>query len=195
MTWTRGLLAALAVCVLSLTGSAGCGTSGAQGQGNEGNRDRTTPVGELLEDTDEAGGVLREVDADDAPEVRVEVQPDSGDSWDVRLTVTGFRFSPPGAEAKAVAGRGVAHLYLDGRLIARLTGPEYHLPATLVPRGTHDVTVRLYADDGTVWAVDGEPVESSADITASEASPTMSARATGVRTEGQGSPHRARKAS
>lgn len=100
------------------------------------------------------------------------MQPEADDSWDVRLTVRDFRFSPEGTQAKAVAGRGVARLFLDGDLLTLLRGPRYRLPAGLVPRGTHQLTVRLYADDDTVWAVDGEPVESTADITASDAEPT-----------------------
>ncbi|MBC2903339.1 hypothetical protein [Streptomyces cupreus] len=192
MSWTRALLAALAVCVLLLTGSVGCGSSGTQEQKIG---ESPSPVGELLDDSDEEGRLYREVDEEQAPEVGIEVQPNSSDSWDVRLTVRDFRFSPAGTKEKPVAGQGLAHLYLDGRLIARLRTPEYRLPAELVPRGTHHVTARLYADDGTVWAVDGEPIESTADITASEADPTMSAGATGVRTGGQGSPDRAGKAS
>ncbi|MEV0175934.1 hypothetical protein AB0I00_33100 [Streptomyces sp. NPDC050803] len=199
MSWTRALLAALAVCVLLLTGSVGCGTSGTQEQNNG---ESLSPVGELLEDTDEDGRAYREVDDEGAPEIGIEVQPEADDSWDVTLTVRNFRFSPPGAKSEAVAGQGLAHLYLNGRLITRLRTPEYRLPAELVPRGTHHVTARLYADDGTVWAVDGEPVESTADITASGAGPTstestpaMSAGATGVRTRGQGSPDQAGKAS
>lgn len=39
-------------------------------------------------------------------------------------------------------------------------------------RGTHQVSVRLHADDDTVWAVDGEPVGSTADITVSDPGPT-----------------------
>ncbi|MCL7427755.1 hypothetical protein [Streptomyces sp. YS415] len=192
MSWTRALLAALAVCVLLLTGSVGCGSSGTQEQGNG---ESASPVGELLDDADEEGRLYREVDEDQAPEVRIEVQPNADESWDVRLTVRGFRFSPAGTKEVPVAGRGVAHLYLDGRPIAELRTPEYRLPAELVPRGTHHVTARLYADDGTVWAVDGEPVESTADITASGAEPYLSAGDSGVRTGGQGSPDRAGKAS
>ncbi|MGV9455715.1 hypothetical protein [Streptomyces sp. NPDC003635] len=192
MSWTRGPLAALAVCVLLLTGSAGCGSGGTQEERKGGS---PSPVGELLDDSDEQGRLYREVDEDQAPEVRVEVQPNADDSWDVRLTVRDFRFSPAGTKETPVAGRGLAHLYLDGRLIARLRTPEYRLPAEFVPRGTHHVTARLYADDGTVWAADGEPIESTADLTASAADPTMSAGATGVRTGGQGSPDRAGKAS
>ncbi|AIV37318.1 hypothetical protein LMJ38_27355 [Streptomyces sp. R1] len=169
MSWTRGVLAVLAVCVLLLTGSAGCG-AGDEGEPEAG--DSATPVGRLLDTTDEEGRRYREVDAEQAPEAGIEVQPEADASWDVRLTVRDFRFSPEGTEAKAVAGRGVARLFLDGDHLTSLRGPRYRLAADLVPRGTHQLTVRLYADDDTVWAVDGEPVESTADITASEAEPT-----------------------
>lgn len=163
-----------------------------------------SPVGKVLKDTDEAGRHYREVDDKDAPEVGIEVQPDTDDSWDVRLTVRNFRFSPAGTKPEAVEGRGMVYLYVDGDLVSRLRTPDCRIPGDLVPRGTHTVTARLYADDGTVWAVDGDPVESTADITASgaEASPSaevspdaVSAPGTYMRTGGRGSPDRAGKAS
>ncbi|MEU1056368.1 hypothetical protein [Streptomyces sp. NPDC005876] len=164
MTWTRRPFAALAVCVLLLTGTAGCGSSDA----DEPERTASAaPAGRLLDATDEDGRTLREVDGEDAPEVGIEVQPEDGAGWDVRLTVRGFRFSPAGTARQAVAGRGLAYLFVDGDLVAELRGPDHRIPDKLVPRGTHHVTARLGADDGTVWAVDGEPVQSTADITAS----------------------------
>ncbi|MFF5499517.1 hypothetical protein [Streptomyces aquilus] len=201
MTWTRALPAALAVCVLVLTGTASCDS------GDAGQKERTvspSPVGKVLKDTDEEGRHYREVDDKNAPRVGIEVQPDTDAGWDVRLTLTRFRFSPPGARATPVEGRGLVHLYVDGDLVTRLRTPEYRIPGDLVPRGTHTVTARLYADDGTVWAVDGHPVESAADITVSGAEGTpdasvsadvLSAPGTYVRTRGRGSPDRAGKAS
>jgi hypothetical protein len=194
MSWTRRPFAALAVCVLLLTGSAGCGTNDAD-EGRNG--DSPSPVGQVLEDRDEQGRPYREVDEEDAPQVGIEVQPDErGASWDVRLALSNFRFSPPGAPGKAVPGRGFARLYLDGRPLAELRDPDHRLAARLVPRGTHQVTVRLYADDDTVWAVDGEPVERTADITASgeesvrtgPTEPGLSASPSPSRTQGRGSP-------
>ncbi|MGW7253381.1 hypothetical protein [Streptomyces sp. NPDC054834] len=173
MSWKRGLLAALVVCVPLLLGPAGCGTSDAN-ERKDG--ESPSPVGRLLDETDREGRHYREVGKDKAPYVGIEVTPDAGGSWDVRLTVRNFRFSAPGAKAEAVAGRGLAHLFVDGGQVTRLRTPGYRLAARLVPHGTHHVTARLYADDGTVWAVHGKPVESTADITASgaESSPKSS---------------------
>ncbi|MFJ6835030.1 hypothetical protein [Streptomyces sp. NPDC091209] len=164
MRWTRGLLAAFAVCAL-LGGAAGCGAGEAHERGVTVS---ASPVGTLLDEMDEEGRLYREVGKKGAPEVAIEIQPDAAGGWDVRLTVRDFRFSPAGARAVPVAGRGLAHLYVDGRTVARLRTAGYRLAGHLVPRGTHHVTVRLYADDGTVWAVHGKPVESTADITASD---------------------------
>ncbi|QIJ61808.1 hypothetical protein [Streptomyces sp. JB150] len=167
MSWTRGLPAALAVCVLVVAGSVGCGTGRAEERTDGGT---PAPVGRVLEDRDEDGRPYRQVDEEYAPEVGIEVQPDrEGDGWRVRLSLRGFRLSPAGAPQKAVAGRGTVRLHVDGRFVTELRTPEYRLPGRLVPRGTHHVTARLHADDGTVWSVDGEPVEATADITVSEA--------------------------
>ncbi|MFF7764604.1 SPRY domain-containing protein [Streptomyces griseorubiginosus] len=165
MSWTRGLLAALAVCVVLVTGSVSCGASGEQGQGDG---QSVSPVGKVLGDTDGEGRHYREVDKKNAPEVGIEVQPATDDCWSVRLTVENFAFSPDGTKAEAVSGRGVAVLLVDDRPVTTLRTPAYRLAAAYVPQGTHKVTARLYADDGTVWAVDGDPVESTADVTASK---------------------------
>ncbi|PJM96203.1 hypothetical protein [Streptomyces sp. CB01373] len=177
-SWTRGSLAALAASALLFAGPAGCGRKAGHGQGDE---RPPEPVGKLLDHTDEEGRRYREVDRKTAPEVRVEVRPGSGGDWNVRLAVRRFHFSPAGTPARATSGRGLAQLLVDGRLVVRLRAPEYRLSGGLVPHGTHHVTVRLLADDGTVWAVAGDPVQSTADITAAPqdqggSSPAVSAR-------------------
>ncbi|WP_416969087.1 nuclear transport factor 2 family protein [Streptomyces sp. 4F14] len=168
MSWTRGFLAALAVCVLLPAGLAGCGSSAGSEQGDGKNGASTAPAGKLLEDTDEAGRRYREVNSKGAPWVGVQVEPDSDGTWEVRLTLRNFRLSPQGGAARAVEGRGVARLYVDEKPLAELRTPQYRIGAGYLPHGTHHVTARLYADDGTVWAVDGKAVQSTADITASE---------------------------
>ncbi|MER6379730.1 hypothetical protein [Streptomyces sp. NPDC001250] len=162
--WTRRTLAALAACVLLPLGAAGCTTGHAHGATVS-----SSPVGKVLDDTDETGRHLREVDKKNAPEVGVEVTPHFGGGWDVRLSFRNFRCSAPGAAPTAVTGRGLVHLLVDGHPVTRLRTRAYRLPDRLVPHGTHHVTARLYADDGTVWAVRAKPVQSTADITVSDA--------------------------
>ena len=171
MSWTRVFLGALSVCALLgalLLGATGCGS----GDANEDDGVKPSPVGKVLKDTDEEGRHYREIDEKSAPEVAIEIQPDAdGDGWDVRLTVHDFRFSPAGTRKTPEPGRGHALLRLDGRPLTFLRGPTHHIDGSLVRRGTHQVAVRLHADDDTVWAVDGEPVGSTADITVSGPGP------------------------
>ncbi|MEV6573516.1 hypothetical protein [Streptomyces sp. NPDC051577] len=122
-------------------------------------------VGTLLDTTDGAGHRLRQVPARGAPEVRLTTRPDSEDGWNLQLVVKSFRFTPDSAGGAALPGAGHAHLALDGRKLARVYGPWYHLPAAQVPQGTHTLTVRLYADDHTAWAVGGKAVEATAELT------------------------------
>ncbi|MCX5408263.1 cupredoxin domain-containing protein [Streptomyces sp. NBC_00335] len=124
-------------------------------------------VGTLLTVEDGAGHRLREVPAEGAPEVRLAARPDSEDGWNLQLTVANFHFTPDSTGGAALPGAGHAHLELDGRKLARLYGPWFHLPAAQVPEGgTHALTVRLYADDHTAWAVAGKPVEATLQLAA-----------------------------
>ncbi|WP_030720248.1 hypothetical protein [Streptomyces sp. NRRL F-2580] len=158
----------LALALLLACGAAtGCGgratthhkpgTSHEQASGN---------VGTLLPTDDGAGHRLREVPAQGAPEVQLTVRPDSEDGWNLQVTVKNYRFTPDSTGGAALPGAGHAHLELDGRKVARLYGPWFHLPAAQVPEGAHTLTVRLYADDHTAWAVSGKPVEAAAQLTA-----------------------------
>ncbi|MEU6757862.1 hypothetical protein [Streptomyces sp. NPDC046685] len=160
---------ALLALVLLLAGgaAAGCGgratTHHKPGTGHE---QATGSVGTLLTAADGTGHRLREVSAEGAPEVQLTARPDSEDGWNLQLTVKNFRFTPDSTGGAALPGAGHAHLELDGRKLARLYGPWFHLPAAQVPEGTHTLTVRLYADDHTAWAVSGKPVEGAAPLTA-----------------------------
>ncbi|MBC9715381.1 hypothetical protein H9Y04_22795 [Streptomyces sp. TRM66268-LWL] len=121
-------------------------------------------AGRLLDRKDESGHRLRQVAAQGAPSVELAVRPDSVDGWNIQLSVREFRFTPDSVGGGALPGRGHAHLYLDGRKLARVYGEWYHLPASAVPEGGHTLTARLYADDHTAWAVDGKPVEATAEL-------------------------------
>ncbi|WP_405494568.1 cupredoxin domain-containing protein [Streptomyces sp. NBC_00096] len=174
-TRRAGRAAALLALALLLAGGAvtGCGgratTHHKPGTSHE---QASGSVGTLLAADDGAGHRLREVPAKGAPEVRLAARPDSEDGWNLQLAVTNFRFTPDSAGGAALPGAGHAHLELDGRKLARLYGPWFHLPAAQVPEGAHTLTVRLYADDHTAWAVAGKPVEATLQLTAASAQPT-----------------------
>lgn len=158
----------LAVALLLVGGAAaGCG-----GRATTHHKPGTTHeqasggVGTLLTAEDGSGHRLREVPAEGAPEVQLTARPDSVDGWNLQLTVKNYRFTPDSTGGAALPGAGHAHLELDGRKLARLYGTWYHLPAAQVPEGAHTLTVRLYADDHTAWAVSGKPVEGTLQLTA-----------------------------
>ncbi|MFD3328985.1 hypothetical protein [Streptomyces sp. NPDC058701] len=160
--------AALLALVLLLGGGAatGCGgratTHHKPGTSHE---EASGSAGTLLTADDGAGHRLREVPAGGAPKVRLTARPDSEDGWNLQLTVDNFAFTPDSTGGAALRGAGHAHLELDGRKLARLYGPWFHLPAAQVPEGAHTLTVRLYADDHTAWAVSGKPVEATVPLT------------------------------
>ncbi|MGY3335421.1 hypothetical protein ACVW0K_001520 [Streptomyces filamentosus] len=164
---TAPLAAATLAAVLLL--AAGCGgratTHHKPGTGHE---QATGNGGTLLAARDESGHRLRELPAADAPSVRAEARPDTEGGWNVHLTVERFRFTPESTGGGALAGRGHARLLVDGREAARAYGPWFH-----VPSGAHTLTVRLYADDHTVWATAGTPVQTTLTLTPSAQSPSV----------------------
>ncbi|MFZ3469310.1 hypothetical protein ACODT3_30505 [Streptomyces sp. 4.24] len=164
----RRTAALLALALLLAGGSAtGCG-----GRATTHHKPGTTheqasgEAGALLTADDGAGHRLREVPAEGAPEVQLTARPDTEDGWNLQLAVKNFHFTPDSTGGGALPGAGHAHLELDGRKLARLYGPWFHLPAAQVPEGAHTLTVRLYADDHTAWAVAGKPVEGTLQLTA-----------------------------
>ncbi|MFJ2094346.1 hypothetical protein ACIOEW_34590 [Streptomyces sp. NPDC087901] len=130
--------------------------------------------GRLLTADDGSGHRLRQVDAQDAPEVDLAVRPDSEDGWNVHLTVRNFRFTPDSVGGAALLGRGHARLLLDGHPLARVYGTWFHLPESLLRAagGGTRLTARLYADDHTAWAVDAAPVQATATLGGATSTPT-----------------------
>lgn len=165
----------------ALAGTLGCsGAAGASGTPGSGGASGSAAAGRLIDARDAEGHQYREVPEQRAPEADLVVSPAARSGWDLHLTLHHFRLTPARDGARtAVVGRGRAELSLDGRPLAVLHDSHYHLPEQLLSRGTHQLTARLYADDGTVWALHGEPIESTADLTASEPGVEGSGRPSG----------------
>jgi hypothetical protein len=166
------VLPRLAVALLT-AGALVCGASACGGRPTTHHRPGTSheqaggSVGRLLTADDGSGHRLRQVEANGAPAVTVAVRPDSEDGWNVHLSVRNFRFSPDSVGGAALLGRGHARLFLDGHPLARLYGPWYHLPDSLVREagGGRTLTARLYADDHTAWAVHSTPIQATTPLT------------------------------
>ncbi|MFD3516561.1 hypothetical protein [Streptomyces sp. NPDC058657] len=184
------LLAAALAAVALLAGCGGrAATHHKPGTGHE---VATGPAGRLLDTRDAQGHRLREAAAAQAPEVALTVRPDSEGGWNIQLAVQRFRFTPDSTGGAALPGSGHARLSLNGRELARLYGPWFHLPPGAVPPGAHTLTVRLHADDHTVWAVRGTPVEGTAPLTPATPGTTPSgAEPSGSAPPGRAPPGRA----
>ncbi|MFD3660547.1 hypothetical protein ACFWVF_08075 [Streptomyces sp. NPDC058659] len=181
MTHPRGAatpLLSLALVLAAAVSLAGCGdrptTHHNPGTSHE---EATGSSGTLLPARDEAGHRLREVPAATAPTVRIETRPDTEGGWNVHLTVERFRFTPDSTGGAALPGRGHARLLADGKETARLYGAWGY-----VPPGIRTLTVRLHADDHTVWAVAGAPVQATVRLDGAAPSTPPSPRPSGTAT-------------
>ncbi|MFG2331876.1 hypothetical protein ACGFMM_19870 [Streptomyces sp. NPDC048604] len=176
--WRRG--AAVAVTLSAVLLAAGCGgRATTHHKPGTSHQEAAGSTGTLLPARDGSGHRLREVPAAGAPAVRAEVLPDSEGGWNLRLDVSRFRFTPESAGGAAVHGRGHARLLVDGKETARLYGPWAY-----VPPGARTLTVRLHADDHTVWAVAARPVETTVALTPG-ATASPSAKAPGIPAPGR----------
>ena len=135
----------------------------------------TTPVeeapaasnGQVLDLIDQTGHQLRQVPAEGAPEVSLEVTEDAKAGWNVRIETANFTWAPQHASAEAKPGEGHAHLMIDGKKYTRVYSDWFYLPATALTAGEHMVMVSLSANDHTTYAVDGDPVAAQTMVMAS----------------------------
>ncbi|MDE2900247.1 MAG: hypothetical protein OXN15_04390, partial [Chloroflexota bacterium] len=95
--------------------------------------------------------------------VGVEATPDSVSGLNLRLTTTGFTFSPEEVGGEHVQGQGHAHVYVDGVKEGRVYGDYYHLGS--VGPGEHTIRVTLNANTHAEYAVEGQLVEHSISVT------------------------------
>ena len=96
------------------------------------------------------------------PSVKLVVTPDPMQGWNVQLKVENFRFAPENINSKSLPTEGHAHLYVDGKKVARLYGSWYHLEK-LKP-GQHKITVSLNANGHEQLTYRGQPIADSVTI-------------------------------
>jgi len=97
-----------------------------------------------------------------APGLAILVNKDPVAGWNLELVTENFEFAPKAAGFDPVPGEGHAHLYIDGRKVARLYGRWHHIPE-LEP-GKHKVVVTLNANNHSGLSVNGEEILARAEI-------------------------------
>lgn len=97
------------------------------------------------------------------PTLDIAVVQDPISGWNLHIETTNFRFSPEKASGPHRAGEGHAHVYVNGRKLARVYGPWFHIDE--LPQGTNDVTVTLNSNDHKLLAVGEAPLKLTRPVT------------------------------
>jgi hypothetical protein len=90
------------------------------------------------------------------PLVALDITADPHAGWNVHVKLENFRFTPQNAGSTDVSGEGHAHLYVNGKKIARLYAGWYHLAE--LPVGNAEVLVTLNTNDHRLLAINGTPI-------------------------------------
>ena len=103
--------------------------------------------------------VIELADADKPPAIELEVIEDLESGWNVHIETQNFVFSPEECGKEHIDGQGHAHLYIDGKKVARLYGSWYHIPE--LPIGRHEIKVSLTSNNHSLYAMNGVPVSAT----------------------------------
>ena len=91
------------------------------------------------------------------PSVSMNVDKDAKRGWNIHIEAQNFEFTPENVNADNQEGEGHAHLFVDGKKVARVYSPWFHLPA--LSEGTHTIRVELNANDHSTLALGDAPIE------------------------------------
>lgn len=104
-----------------------------------------------------------EVDPAQAPTVSFNVEEDAKSGWYVKIDTSNFKFTPENANKENVIGEGHAHLYVDGKLVSRIYGPDFHYRENF--NGTRTFKVTLNGNSHADYVVNGEVVSAEQQVT------------------------------
>lgn len=109
---------------------------------------------------------LLEVATEDAPILSILITPDPVAGHNLHVMVENFVFSPQNAGHQHVAGEGHAHVYVNGKKLARLYGNWMHLDA--LPKGDVTVEVTLNSNNHRPLALQGQTISAREKLTIPE---------------------------
>ncbi len=102
------------------------------------------------------------VKKEEAPTVALSVDEDAKSGWNIKVDTTKFAFTPQDVNGDNVIGEGHAHLYVDGKKVARLYSPYFHYDETFDGAKTFKVT--LNANDHSEYMLDGEAIAATKEV-------------------------------
>lgn len=103
---------------------------------------------------------------DEEPEISITVHKDSMAGWNLEIETENFTFAPEHVNGEVEENEGHAHIYVDGKKLARVYGNWFHIPKeAVVGVGSHEVLVTLNANDHSDLEHDGHRIEAKETIT------------------------------
>ena len=109
------------------------------------------------------GGTIELPAGPNAPTLDLRMVRDAASGWNLRIATTNFHFAPERVNAAHRPGEGHAHVYVDGKKLARVYAPWFHLGD--LPAGTVEIAVTLNANDHSELTVAGTPLRAARRIT------------------------------
>jgi hypothetical protein len=98
-----------------------------------------------------------------APTLAAQVIKDPASGWNLHVETTNFRFAPEHASTAHVAGEGHAHVYVNGKKLARIYANWYHIDH--LPNGDVMIEVALNSNDHNQLSVGTKPLRVSVKVT------------------------------
>lgn len=97
------------------------------------------------------------------PTITIELAEDANSGWNLHVITENFAFAPERAGTEHYPGEGHAHIYVNGKMLARMYGQWFHVPQ-LGP-GRHQIMVTLNSNDHNAYTINGQIISDTAVVT------------------------------
>ena len=97
------------------------------------------------------------------PTLNTDIYADPVGGWNLNVRTSNFTFDAAAAGRDNVEGNGHAHVYVNGMKLGRIYGDWYHIAS--LPKGRHEISVSLYANDHRGLALGGAKITSTTKVT------------------------------
>ena len=95
------------------------------------------------------------------PSVMIHASEDKNGGWNVHLMTENFTFTPENSGQDDVAGEGHAHLFLNGKKVARVYGNWFHIT---LPKGKNKLKANLTTNSHKDYYSNGQAVEHEVEL-------------------------------